>query len=132
MISSYSYSYGTTQFYVLVQIQVSIMLLIHCLSHPYKSNTHNALDALLFTNIAVINGLSICVHTTRSQPVYWTSVSVASGFQTFLTGLPLILLLLYTVVKTFQTLKIRKKRVNNGVHAQNNPDIEGIPFPSTK
>ena len=63
-------------------------------------NIHNALDALLFTNIAIINELLIFVHTTHSQPVYWTSVSVASGFQTFLTGLPLILLLLYTVVKT--------------------------------
>ena len=128
VLASYSYTYGMTQFYVLVQVQVSIMLLVHCLSHPYKSNIHNALDALLFTNIAVINGLSIFVHTKRAQPAYWISVSVVSAFQTFLTGLPLLLLLLYTVVKTFQTLTNRRKRVNKVVHTQKSPDMEDIPF----
>ena len=61
LLAAFSYSYGASDFYLIIQIQASIMLIIHCLTHPYKRKIHNALDTLLFSNIAIcdnsVNGL---------------------------------------------------------------------------
>ena len=125
ILASYSFSFGATQFYVLVQIQASIILLVHCLSHPYIRKNHNALDTLIFTNIAVINGLSIFIHTKRRQPLYSSTLRVACGIQSILTIFPLISLILYTVVKIFMKVIKGKK---NSEEERSVSDLEDIPF----
>ena len=125
ILASYSYSYGTTQFYVLVQVLASIMLLVHCLSHPYKRKIHNALDTLLFTNIAIVNGLSAFIYSKSEEPLYPLSVHTTSALQTLLIGLPLILLCIYTICKIISKLKVcRRKKVNMAVETES----EDIPF----
>ena len=126
ILASNSFSYGATQFYVLIQIETSLMLLIHCLSRPYKKEIHNSLDTLFFTNIAIINGLSIFIHTKSIQPLYGVIVNIASIFQALLIGLPLVLLLLYTAVKIVSKAKVCKSKRGDVVTELE--DDQSIPF----
>ena len=129
ILASSSYSYGTTQLYVLIQVQVSLILLMHCLSHPYKRGIYNVLDALLLANIAVINCLSIFIHTKTRKPLYKVIINVASAFQALFISLPLVLLLIYTVVKVILKVKARKKKKGKGKKKlQDDLELEDIPF----
>ena len=125
VLAAFSFSYGATDFYLVIQIQASIMLIVHCLTHPYKRKIHNALDTLLFSNVAIINGLSAFVYAKSKEPLYPLSVRIASALQMFLTGLPLIVLLLYTVLKIFLKVKMHRQK-NRSEVAQSN--TEDIPF----
>ena len=47
------------KFYSVVQIQLLLFLAIHAIFQPYKERKHNIIDALLFTNLAIINSITL-------------------------------------------------------------------------
>ena len=126
-LASDSYSYGPTQFYVLIQIQVSLMLLIHSLACPYKRKIYNYLDTLLLTNMAIINGLSTFVHAkNRLLPLYSVGVHIACVFQALLVPLPLVVLLLCLIFGLVSKLWTRCKK--KSVHAVIDQELDGVPY----
>lgn len=112
-LASLSFSSGITQFYVLAEVLLVIMLLLHSLSQPYKKPTHNALDSFLFADLALVNGLSLYIRTKGLRLLYVSSILASEIFQVILTATPLICLLAYATVKLMSKLKrklFRKKR----------------------
>ena len=125
-LASNSYSYGPTQFHVLIQIQTLLMLLIHSLTGPYKRKIYNILDTLLLTNMAIINGLSMFVHAkNKLLPLYLESVHIACAFQALIILLPLIVLLLCLVLALVSKLWKRYKKKSD--HAVDQ-ELDGIPY----
>ena len=47
------------QYYVLIQIWLILMLALHSILQPYRVSWHNAIDTLLFIDLALINTLSM-------------------------------------------------------------------------
>ena len=107
-IAAYSFSIGLTQFYILVEVMFITMLMLHALAQPYKKNWYNVIDTLIFSNLTVINALSIFVYTKSPEKLYKEMTTAAIHIQTFFISLPLVVMLLllafYLVSKVKQLI----------------------------
>ena len=110
-IAAYSFSIGLTQFYILVELIFIIMLMLHALAQPYKKKWHNVIDTLVFSNLTIINALSIFIFTTSPEKFYKEMISAAIHIQNFFISLPLMVMLLllafYLVLKIKHLLTCR-------------------------
>ena len=97
-IAAYSFSIGLTQFYILVELLFIIMLMLHTLAQPYKKKWHNAIDTLVFSNLTIINALSIFIYTKSSEKLYKEMITAAVHVQSFFISLPLMVTLLLLVL----------------------------------
>ena len=59
ILASVAFSFGYTQLHISVQAQLLDTFLAHALAQPYKETTHNILDSLLLSNLALTNTLTI-------------------------------------------------------------------------
>lgn len=50
---------GMVQLYVILEVIVIVMLALHSIIQPYQNPFYNILDAAIFADLAIINGLSI-------------------------------------------------------------------------
>ena len=88
-----------TQRFMLLELFFVLMLLVHALSHPYKKRLHNVLDALIFFNLAVINGITVYnYHYTKIDFADKLGVNFLINVQIFLTYLPIVYFVIYTLV----------------------------------
>ena len=97
-IAAYSFSIGLTQFYILVELIFIIMLMLHALAQPYKKKWHNVIDTLVFSNLTIINALSIFIYTKSSEKLYKEMITAAVHIQSFFISLPLMVTLLLLVL----------------------------------
>ena len=123
ILASVAFSFGYTQSHVLVQVQLLVMFLAHALAQPYKETTHNLIDSLLLSNLALVNIFEIYIHSVRVSSNYRLSTHIATALQAFLTVIPLLYFLVF-VCKTLLQMIVRQRNC-----CRRKQDDEGdIPF----
>ena len=80
ILASVAFSFSYTQSSVLVEAQLIVMLTVHALTQPYKDVTHNMLDSLLLSNLALTNILSIFIHSVEYETQLSTKCICSSYF----------------------------------------------------
>lgn len=95
-----------TQRFILMQFLFTLMLLIHCLFQPYRKRCHNVLDALIFFNLSIINGITVYnYHYTKIDFGDKVGVSYLIHVQLFLTYLPLVYITIYAALCFFKKIR---------------------------
>ena len=99
-------------FYLLVEVQLVLMLILHFICQPHRRHLHNITDGLLFGNLAIINALTVF---NFSQTVYPTTsyflLVVSIWIQTLLIFSPLLLLIISIMVRLCRHFR-RKGKLN--------------------
>ena len=75
------------EFYILMEIALVILLVIHAVARPYRRQLYNIIDFVLFADMAVVNAISwyVLFHSVEAS-------KVAISFQLVLMYLPLVCL----------------------------------------
>ena len=108
-----------TQRFMLLEFCFVLMLLIHALFQPYKARTHNIFDALIFFNLAVINGITVYnYHYTKLDFAAKIGVNTLINIQVFLVYLPIVYFILYTLVCLIKKIKGYPKFKNSRLGIQ--------------
>ena len=93
ILCAYAYCSTLLQFYSVVQLQLLLMIALHSLVQPYKERKHNITDALLFTNLAIINGMTIYAFAERDferKEVSKVGLNILAIVQVILIFLPFL------------------------------------------
>ena len=95
----FSMSPDSFHFSVYSEVLILILLGIHAVVQPYKRRLHNVIDALILSNLALINGCLIIIRLYMNQVNYSDDKSytdktiiMISAFQLLLLYLPMIVL----------------------------------------
>ncbi len=112
-LAAYVYLNTLTEFYLVVEIQVILILALHAIAQPYKKRWHNILDSLIFTNIAIINGLTLFNYYLATEGKedpqrIQELIAITSTCQLILLSLPMIYMATYVSVKIVK--KVREWR----------------------
>ena len=106
-------------FYFSVEVFLILALMLHSLLQPYKETLHNRVDTLIFTNLAVINGISLYNYVKNNEGKGVSSkVKIAASIQLLLIYIPILCIIIYCawyMVKKFckgrRRSRIRQSRV---------------------
>ena len=92
VLAAFSYTVELIIFYLVIQIQLTVMLALHAIFQPYKKKKHNILDALLFTNLAIINGITLYNYYENDNVLkkYARIANIMAGIQVVLIFLPIL------------------------------------------
>ena len=113
-----------TQIYTLIEIQLILVIVLHAAFQPYKEKKHNIIDLLLFSNLALINGIAQYNYAEIKGFRAHKSIRITATviIQSVLISLPLvcaIFLLLRKVMKKLKRTKIAYTEIKT-VTSQNN------------
>ncbi len=102
---------------VALQVLLIIFLAIHATIQPYKKKLHNVIDSIIFSNLLLVNLLSIIDNiyepdVSNEENNFRFSLEVV---QIVLVYLPMVACLLYIVWKTVTYCKIRRNYYNYDV-----------------
>lgn len=122
-------SFHYRNLYLILEIQLVLMLIIHSACQPYKERTHNLIDTLLFGNLALINGITMFNFSIIEAPYAKEQIiSITSWIQVCLILLPLFsAFFLYTFGKLKLYLQSRKHNnssSNDGLNANRSLSLE--------
>ena len=101
-------------FYMAVGGIFVLILALHAISQPYIKRTHNIIDAILLTNLVLINGLSFLNYyrtRVKEQRNKRGSTVTPARVQLALIYLPFVIMSVYTLVVFYKHL--RKKGCKN-------------------
>ena len=119
----YVASYWHTDFYVLLEIQLVVMVAVHAGIQPYRQRWHNALDISLLTLLAVINALTMYSYFTLFRHGgRQTVINAVSSIQTILAYLPIIYMVIYISVKVVNG--VRRKYLKPTDHSGCQVELE--------
>ena len=93
ILGLYAYSPTLLIFYGLVQVQLTLLLAVHAIFQPYKKRRHNIIDLLIFTNLAIINSITLYNFNEKlnvAQEILFTGSKILKLFQTALILLPFL------------------------------------------
>lgn len=96
------------QFYVAVEIELVIIITFHAAMQPYQKTWHNIVDTFMFSDLAVINALSIYIYinaTDRNQAAR-ESISIAIVVRLLLIYLPLIYVASYLIILAIKRMRL--------------------------
>ena len=103
-----------SQSFMLLELIFVTILLIHAIAQPYYSRTHNILDALLFFNLAVINGITLYnFHYAKYYKYYQQHNEVLIYIQLILVYTPLAYIIVYAVYCVTRKVKTLYKTKAN-------------------
>ena len=133
ILASYSIARSTSQFYVISLFLLLIYMGAHSIVQPYKKQSHNVIDSLIFLNLVLINACTIFlnVYDTESRENYFSGIThIVTLFLTiraFLFYLPMVFFLLWMAVKLIRflsrcsTLKhlFKHKSLNDDLNSSN-------------
>ena len=106
-----------TQSYILLELILVTILVIHALAQPYNSRKYNILDTLLFFNLAMINGITLYnYHYSKYYDQYKYGIDVLIHLQLALAYMPFVCFIVYT---TFSLIKKAKDHCKFKVVAWN-------------
>ena len=109
VLGAFAYTPTALQFYSIVQLQLLLVLAIHAIFQPYKERKHNVIDALLFTNLAIINGITLYNLADNEFAGRFRSkvaITVVALIQCVLILLPFLCVLVISI------MMLRKRRRN--------------------
>ncbi len=101
-LATFIFCDNLTNFYTLVQIQFTLMLLAHAWVQPYKKHWHNQLDAFIFGTLSIINSITLFNFYRKSEVKL---VELLGVFQILFAYLPLLYMIIYTVRSLLLKLK---------------------------
>ena len=105
--------------YLIVTILVTAMLVVHTLAWPYKKKIHNAIDALLFGNLAIISGLKAFIIILEGNASL-CEIRVTHAVEIVLTNLPIAVIAAYFVARACIAAKKLGKKSTISQVALNN------------
>ena len=80
-----------TQSYLLLELILITILVIHALTQPYNNRKHNILDTLLFFNLALINGITLYnLHYSKYYNRHRFGIDILIHIQLVLAYIPLV------------------------------------------
>ena len=132
ILATYSLCKNVIQFHVVTGSILFVIAGVHS-AQPYKENSHNRIDSLLFLNLAVINALTLlymiyAIESHENQG-YLDRIAVLNAtntFQMIFIGLPLILIfcwfLFMTTRKIIKYLRKGSENVNSKTSEDDNLD----------
>ena len=71
---TYAVSLNPVSLYVSIEVLIIIILCLHAWAQPYERRFYNILDAFMYTNLAIVNALSLFNY-------YWISNPTNSNFE---------------------------------------------------
>ena len=94
--------------FIVLEVQLIFMLILHAVCQPYKKRAHNIVDTLLFGNLALINAITMYnFYNVNSKLDYSVRVDVTTWIQTVLIFMPLFVTVIF-LVKKITSLICRK------------------------
>ena len=82
---------GMVELYVILEVIVIVMLALHSIMQPYRNPFYNILDAAIFADLAIINGLSIYnFYLSQYSDNSTEMLKVTTYIQVVLIYLPLV------------------------------------------
>ena len=131
-LAAYAFATSFSQFYTFVELELILILMLHAVAQPYKKRWHNIVDTLIFSDLAIINGLTLFnyvkVTTGKEEKESIESViATTSSIQLILILLPLVYMVIYATVKAVNKLKIWRKERNKGSEPEVLTDSGSLP-----
>jgi predicted outer membrane repeat protein len=97
-VISFRFFRGWSLHFMVQQIACSLMVVLIAVCQPYKRTFLNAVDALIFTNLSIINCISFYIHEKlKNHDDDYTPVRSVFLIQYILVFLPLVYMLAYIV-----------------------------------
>ena len=96
-VISFAYTSHLSTFYMIVEVQLVLMLMVHALVQPYKKRWHNAADALLLADLALINALTTFSFSTSSSKFYGKDTKIVTSIQALFICLPGVYMIIYII-----------------------------------
>ena len=118
-----------TRLYMLMEVELILFLAFHALAQPYKKRWQNILDCLLFTNLAIVNGLTLYNYTRASNPSHvdlQQTIYTISSIQLVLIYLPMIYMVGYVTCHLLSGIKavlLTKKHKNDNSQPQDSIEL---------
>ena len=133
ILGAFAYMRTLTAFYIVVQIQLTVVLALHAIFQPYKSRRHNIVDALLFTNLAFINGITLSNYTASLVNGIKSSIIGLAGLQSLLISLPLLIVVIIGLEKAVGANKKRRRmKMSHSERFKDLPPLRGDETPYQK
>ena len=131
-LAAYAFATSFNQFYTFVELQLILILMLHAVAQPYKKRWHNIVDTLIFSDLAIINGLTLFNYvkvTTgkEEKESIKSTLAITSSIQLILILLPLMYMVMYATVRVVSKLKIWRKESTKGTEAEVLTDSESLP-----
>ncbi len=107
---AYSFSATLLVFYTLVELQLVIILVLHAVVQPYKYYWHNVIDALIFGNLALVNGFTLYNYITVIDSYgknRKSVVTITASIQAVLIYFPLLIFIMYILVVIAKKVRAR-------------------------
>ena len=116
ILSSFVLLHNLTEFYLNVQVQLTLILAIHAVIQPYKKVWHNIVDGVIFMILASINAMTVFNYKHATELLdYQGKIRTVSALQILLIYIPLVYMTIYVSIKTWEKLKylfkINKEKV---------------------
>ena len=108
VLCAFAFSEIVLQFYSIVQLMLILALAIHAIFQPHKKRKHNIIDALLFTDLAIINAITLYCYARRDfvTPSNQGTITFMILLQAVLILLPFLAIAVLGIAKW----KRRRKR----------------------
>ena len=124
---NYTFTHTWLEKFVIKEIACILMIMLLSICQPYnkRNNIFNRIDVLIFTNLAIVNGLSFYLYEyAQSHPQTETLPVSAFAIQYILIFLPLIYFISYIVWEKTKPCHHRLPWTRNAEHRQvNNYDV---------
>ena len=123
VLVAFAYSQTVFKFYSVVQLMLIAALALHAVFQPHKKREHNIIDALLFTNLAIINAITLYNYVRKDYIMESSAqgVTIMALVQAFLIFLPFPCIILLSVVKWMQ-------RRNRGKNSVDLPSLRSVEY----
>ena len=99
-----------------VQLLLLVFLGVHAAIQPYKKKVHNLLDSLIFSNLSLINLLSIMMQTDQHDSPETSGHTLTLQLaQVILIYLPMVVCLLFATWRVYSYVKVRCSSLQHGL-----------------
>ena len=120
-----SFASDLRQFYTVLEIQLIVILVLHSVAQPYKKPWHNALDTLIFGNLAIINGITLYNFTSGAYS--HDQINTLISIQLVLIILPMIYMAGYLIAYFAPKIKTVVRRSKSPSKSPSSLDDNELP-----
>ena len=98
--AAFAFSTSAIQLYVCLVAVVVIMLTLHAIAQPYEKRYYNIVDAFIFADLTIINGISLYdYYWAQYQSTHESVLKTFSSFQVVLIYLPILYIVIILSLK---------------------------------
>ena len=112
-------------YYFSLEVFLLVALALNATLQPYKNSWHNIIDILIFTNLAIINAISLYNYQKinegkNNMNVVMTAVTVTTAFQLVLIYLPLVFVIIhcFSLLMKWVSKKMRERKIRKLDYSQ--------------